>query len=232
METFGYLVGVVLPPVALVIFLGGIIYRLAVWWKLPIPKITIFPAPEPGSGTFLGVLKATFFFPGLFKGDKALWTGAWVFHLMLAFIFVGHVRVFTDFPLLWKALGINADTMSAVTGGAAGILIMLTLVYLILRRVTVGRVREITQSGDWTALLLILAIIGTGNAMRFHEHFDLMLTRTYFASLVTFQFAMPPLKGWFLMHFLLGQLLFMYLPFSKLLHFGGIFFTQTAIQRR
>jgi hypothetical protein len=26
--------------------------------------------------------------------------------------------------------------------------------------------------------------------------------------------------------------LFIYLPFSKLLHLGGIFFTQTALQRR
>jgi nitrate reductase gamma subunit len=232
MEAFGYLVGVILPPITVIVLLGGLIFRLREWWKLAIPKMTLFPAPEPGSETFLGVLKATFFFPGLFKGDRSLWAGAIVFHGMLALILVGHVRVVTDFPWLWAALGINADTMSAVSGGAAGIMIMLALFFLIYRRVAIERVRDITQAGDWTALILILAIICTGNVMRFFGHFDLELTRAYFASLITFKFAAPPLAGWFLLHFLLGQMLFMYLPFSKILHFGGIFFTQTALQRR
>ncbi len=232
MEGFGYLVGVILPPITLAVFVGGLLYRFRVWWKLPIPKMTLYPAPEEGADTFVGVLKATFFFPGLFKGDRFLWVSAWVFHAMLALILVGHVRVVVDFPRLWAALGINADTMSAVTGGAAGILIMLTALLLIFRRIVVGRVREITQSGDYIALLLLLAIIVTGNIMRFFGHFDLSLTREYFASLVTLKFALPPLKTPFLLHFMLGQALFMYLPFSKILHFGGIFFTQTALQRR
>lgn len=232
METLAFLIGVILPPLALMVLWGGLIYRFGIWWKLPIPKMTLFPAPEPGSDTFLGILKATFFFPGLFKGDKTLWSGAIVFHGMLALILVGHVRVVTDFPRLWAALHINADTMSAVTGGAAGIMIMLTLMFLIYRRLFTDRVREITQSGDWVVLVLILAIILTGNLMRFFGHFDLELTRAYFFSLATFQFSPAPLKGWFLLHFMLGQILFMYLPFSKLLHFGGIFFTQTALQRR
>lgn len=232
METLGYLIGVILPPITLVVLVVGLIYRFRIWWKLPIPKMTLFPAPDPGSDTFLGVLKATFFFPGLFKGDKSLWAAAWVFHAMLVLILVGHVRVAMDFPRLWAALGINADSMSAWSGGAAGIVILLTVIFLLLRRMSLERVREITQGGDWFALVLVLLIIFSGNAMRFLEHFDLKLTRAYFASLVMFKFSLPPLKGWFLLHFFLGQVLFMYLPFSKLLHFGGIFFTQTALQRR
>jgi len=231
-ESLGYLIGVILPPITIVIFLGGLIYRFLVWWKLPMPKMTLFPAPEPGSDTFVGVLKATFFFPGVFKSDKFLWVGAWVFHAMLALILVGHVRVVMDFPRLWAALGINADTMSAVTGGAAGIIILLMLLILMARRVLSERVREITQSTDWFVLFLLFLIILAGDAMRFLGHFELAQTRAYFASLATLQFAAPPLNGWFLLHYLLGQILFIYLPFSKLLHFGGIFFTQTAMQRR
>lgn len=231
MESLAYFVGVVLPPITLIIFAGGVVYRLLEWWKLPIPKMTLFPAPEEGE-TFIGVLKATFFFPGLFKSDRMLWLGAWIFHGVLAAILVGHIRVAIDFPRLWVALGINADTMSSVSGGIGGILIMAAILFLIVRRLLVKRVREITQNGDWIALFLILAIICTGNMMRFFGHFDLELTRAYFASLFTLQFAAPPLKVWFLLHFLLVQSLLMYIPFSKLLHFGGIFFTQTALQRR
>jgi nitrate reductase gamma subunit len=107
---------------------------------------------------------------------------AWVFHAMLVLILIGHVRVAMDFPRLWAALGINADSMSAWIGGAAGIVIMLTVIFLLLRRMTLERVREITQGGDWFALVLVLLIILSGNAMRFLEHFDLKLTRAYFAS--------------------------------------------------
>jgi nitrate reductase gamma subunit len=232
MEEFGFFVGVLLPPITLIVFAGGLIYRLHLWWKLPVPKMTLFPAREPGMDTFLGVLKAVFFSPGLFKTDRLLWIISWVFHTTLALILVGHLRVATDFPALWRVLGINPDVMSSVVGTLAGVVIFLAVVLLTFRRVTIPRVQEISQTGDYLALLLLLCVILTGNAMRFQEHFDLNLTREYFAGLVHFQMPIPPLKGWFLMHFLFSQLLILYLPFSKLLHLGGIFFTQTALQRR
>lgn len=232
MTVLAYLIGLVLPPITLAVFAGGLIFRFREWWKLPAPKVTMYPAPEPGAETFVSVLKSTFFFPRLFKSDKGLWTGAWVFHAMLALILVGHVRVLTDFPWLWKALGLNADVMSNTMGGLAGIVILLTLLFLLARRMSIPRVREITQGGDWLALALLLLIVLTGDAMRFFGHFDLNLSRAYFAALVTLQFQPAPANGWFLLHFLLGQCLFLYLPFSKMLHFGGVFFTQTALQRR
>ncbi len=68
---------------------------------------------------------------------------ALVFHAMLALILIGHVRVAMDFPRLWAALGINADSMSAWVGGAAGIVIMLPVIFLLLRRMTLERVRQI-----------------------------------------------------------------------------------------
>jgi len=232
MESLGFLVGVILPPITLVVLVGGLLYRVRYWWKLPTPKLTLFPAPEPGPDHLVGVLKATFFFPGLFKSDRTLWLFAWGFHAMLALILLGHLRVVTDFPRLWAALGINADTMSAGIGGTAGILILLTAALLLFRRFRIPRVREITQAGDYIALFLLLAIILSGNAMRFLGHFELAQTREYFANLMLLKAPLPPQKPWFLLHFLLGQTLFLYLPFSKILHFGGIFFTQAALQRR
>jgi nitrate reductase gamma subunit len=228
-SAFAFFVGVVLPPVAVLAFLLAMLYRIWAWKKLPQPFMTLFPAPK--GGLWKEVLKETLLFPSLFEGDKALWLLAWVFHVMLAFIFVGHVRVFMDFPALWAALGINADTMSAVAGGAAGVAILAMALLLFLRRFTIRRVREITTPGDHFALLLILAILLTGNAMRFLGHFDLNLTRDYFAALVTFRDPSPPLNGWFLAHFLLAQVLILYIPFSKILHFGGVFFTQAALKR-
>lgn len=229
-----YLVLGVLPYITLIIFVVGMGYRFYVWSKTPQPgAITLFPAPASGRAMFFNVIKESFLFPSLFKGDRFLWLVAWVFHLTLALIVIGHVRVFTDFPRLWAALGINADAMSAVSGGIAGILITVCAVLLIGRRMAIGRVKEVTNPSDYLALLLIIAILVTGNLMRFAAHFDLAITREYFSALATYSVTSAglPQSGMYTIHFLLAQLLIMFIPFSKILHLGGIFFTQTLIQK-
>ncbi len=231
MNTFLF---IFLPYLTVIVFIGGIAFRLTVWRKTPSPgRMTLFPAPSKGAGTFWGVVRESFLFSSLFKGDRTFWGFAWVFHVALLLIFVGHVRVFTDFPALWAALNIDADTMSATFGGIAGVIIALTALVLLVRRIGIVRVREITNSTDFFALILILAILLTGNMMRFGEHFDLELTRTYFSQLMTLSFTgiEIPLSGIFRVHFLLAQLLIIYIPFSKIMHLGGIFFTQTLVQR-
>ena len=203
--------------------------RVWVWKKLPQPGMTLFPISP--RGTAAGVVKETLFFPSLFRGDRFLWAMSWLFHAMLALILFGHIRVVTDFPALWSALHIDADTMSAVVGGAAGVTILVMIVLLIARRFALERVREISAPADYFALFLLLAIVLTGNAMRFVGHFDLAVTRQYFASLVMLRWPAVPENGWFLAHLFLGQMLLLYLPFSKIMHFGGVFFTQAAIKR-
>lgn len=229
MSALTIIVGVVLPPVTLVVFVAAMLNRIWVWKKLPQPGMTLFPISP--RGTAAGVLKETLLFPSLFRGDRFLWVMSWLFHAMLALVFIGHLRVVTDFPALWSALHIDADVMSVVVGGAAGVTILVMIVLLIARRFAVERVREISAPSDYFALFLILAIVLTGNAMRIGGHFDLAGTRQYFASLVMLQWPMVPENGWFLAHFFLGQVLLLYIPFSKIMHFGGVFFTQAAIKR-
>ena len=62
------------------------------------------------------------------------------------------------------------------------------------------------------------------------EHFDLAQTRVWAWSLLTFS-PQVPAHGGFLLHAFFGLLLLMYIPFSKVMHFGGIFFTQTLVKR-
>ena len=226
---------VVLPYITLLVFVLGMSYRFYIWLKVPQPgKLTLFPAPNRGAGTFWAVVKESFLFPGIFKGDRLLWIFAWIFHASLALIIVGHFRVFTGvFDKILIGWGVNVDNMSANFGGAAGIVIFATALLLLLRRASVRRVKEVSNPSDFLALLLIVAVILTGNIMRFGEHFDLNITRSYFSPLFAFSFsgmAMPK-SGIFLLHFLLVQLLIIFIPFSKILHFGGIFFTQLVIKK-
>ncbi|MBC8466134.1 respiratory nitrate reductase subunit gamma [bacterium] len=221
----------ILPIFTLVIFVAGMWYRFSIWGKAPQPgKMVLFPKPE--GSTAGAVIKASLFFPGPFKSNKLLWLYSWVFHATLGLIIVGHARVFADFPALWAALNINADKMSAASGGAAGVIILVAGVMLLLRRFGSKVMREITGFPDIFALLLILAVIITGDVMRFGEHFDLNITRAYFSQLLTLSFKnmVLPENTMFRLHFLLAQLMIIYIPFSKIMHFGGIFFTQNLIK--
>jgi nitrate reductase gamma subunit len=121
--------------------------------------------------------------------------------------------------------------MSSVAGGAAGVVLLATGLLLLIRRLTIPRVREISGVPDFLAPLLLIAIIFTGDLMRFGAHFDLEQTRLWAWSLVTFS-PIVPSNTLFLSHALLAMVLIMYMPFSKILHFGGIFFTQTLVKRR
>jgi nitrate reductase gamma subunit len=168
-----------------------------------------------------------------------LWLFTWAFHATLLLIILGHLRVFTNVDSLLMTFGMSEDaiqTMSSVAGGAAGVVILIAVVLLLSRRMAVQRVREITGVADVFALLLIGAIIVTGDVMRFGaEHFDLTLTREYFAALATFSSvaAMEALQNdSFVLHMFLASLLILMIPFSKILHFGGIFFTQQLIRKQ
>lgn len=234
MKVYQVLVGGLLPYVAVLAFVGGMAYRVRVWVKTPQPgKMTLFPLRE--GSTVKNVLMEAFLFPGLFRSDKVLWTFSWIFHATLALVLVGHARVFTGIAdRMLLALGLSPaaiDTVSAVTGGTAGIVLLATGALLLIRRVGIPRVREVSLPADFAALLLVLAIIVTGNAMRFGAHFDLQQTRAWTVSLLRFSPEVPA-DAAFLLHVLLAQVLLIFIPFSKILHFGGIFFTQALVRGR
>jgi nitrate reductase gamma subunit len=214
-------------------------YRIYSWKMLASPAITLFPAPPTGQDNTLNTLKEVLLFKSLFRGDRLLWSIAWIFHAVLALIAVGHLRVFTNVDAILRAVGMSEEaiqSMSGIAGGAAGILILIMVALLFIRRLALPRAREVTGAADYLALGLIAAIIITGNMMRFGgEHFDLNLTREYFAALATFSSVtgMEALENnVFLVHMFLAFLLIMLIPFSKILHLGGIFFTHQLIRRQ
>lgn len=236
MNGTSFFIGVILPYLTIIVFLVGMGYRFYGWFKLPSPPMTLYPTPSDKGAKFIELLKETLFFKSLFCSDKVFWTGAFIFHVMLALIFIGHFRVVAELQVIWNIFKLTPEQVNQLTGtlgGGAGAIIFITVIYLLFRRIVIPRVQEITASPDFLTLLLILLVVITGNAMRFSEHFDLNITRQYFAALFTFSNPLVffPQDRMFLLHFLLAQLLIIYIPFSKLLHFGGIFFSREALKR-
>ncbi|MGD2103582.1 MAG: hypothetical protein PVJ55_00520, partial [Anaerolineae bacterium] len=107
MGFFAFIFYYITPYIAVVVFCGGIVYRLYRWSrKEPVDaNLSLFPRPEGRVGRVLDALVDTFTLKGLFKVNRLLWVGGFAMHVGLLFIFIGHVRAFTDFYFLWRWLG-------------------------------------------------------------------------------------------------------------------------------
>lgn len=230
---FTIIVGTVLPYIAVVAFVGGIFYRLSVWKKAPQPgKLTLYPSK---GWRFTSALIEAVLFPSIYKSDKLFWVLAWSFHAALVLAFLGHFRVVTslvDTTLFTFGLSIEGiNLLSAVGGGIAGIALIISISAIFLRRTFLTRVREISGIPDFFALFLLVAVIATGNFMRFHAgNIDLSETRTWAFSLLSFS-PVAPAHPAVLAHAFAAELLFLYIAFSKLMHFGGFFFTFPIVRR-
>lgn len=228
-----FFVGAILPTVTILAFVGGMVYRITTWRKHPRPPMTLYPNPESDRERFTEILGETFLFRRLFKGDTALWVLAWVFHLMLAVSLIVHY----DRILAYMGLTSGVIVQLPISPGGlsigeiAGGLMLVLVLLLAFRRVVLKRVAQITALDDYFALGLILAVVVTGDALRFMSSFDLVQMQAYFAGLLAFSYKGLPDNPWFLTHYLLAQLLIIYIPFSKILHLGGLYFSQLAVRK-
>jgi len=227
------LIGAILPYVALIGFVAGVVYRLVSWQRLPQPApMTLYPTQGSGLGP---LLREALLLPSLRRGDGSLWKLAWVFHATLAIAFVGHLRVVTqigDRALAGLGAGPGAiAVLSAGLGGAAGIVLLIAIAGFIARRLLVQRVREISSAPDFAGLLLLTAVIASGNLMRWlGSPSELSLARAWVGSLLTLS-PHAPRSVLLLVHAFFAELLILYVACSKLMHFGGFFFTFSLTKR-
>lgn len=229
MTRLGWFVAAIVPYMAITVFVAGVLYRFSIWVRSPKqPPMTLYPTH--GSGT-LALVREAMFFPSLYKGDKPFWLIAWSFHAALALAFVGHFRAVSG--IFDRALGLRPEQLAALSlalGGLAGALLILGALLLLARRLVLTRVREISKTPDFLALLLLVAVIASGNLLRFGPTpVDLEEVRSWFASLVAFSPAVPN-HGYFILHVLCAETLLFYIAFSKLMHFGGLFFSIRLIK--
>lgn len=217
------------------VFLAGMGWRLAAWLRAPVPlKIVLTPAPATTAGVAHRLAGEALLFRSLFSADRSLWVAAWVFHLSLVMLAVGHVAGLVVPGFAQTSLGLTEDQfhrLAQVTGGAFGILAVVPLLYLLSRRLVMERLRYISTYSDYFALALLLLVIATGNQMRFMGSLDLAQARQFVSGVLTFHPVAPPSDAAFVAHLLLVCALLIYIPFSKLVHFSGLVFNPTLNQK-
>jgi nitrate reductase gamma subunit len=214
----------VLFYVASVILVGGLALRIRLYAKTPQPlKIPTTPAPTTRSGVVLRMFREVVFFESLFKGNKWTWLFGWVFHFALLLVLLRHLRYFTEPIWDWVAL-------LQPWGVYAGYAMVLGLVGLWGRRFFVDRVRYISAPSDHLMLALLIAIGGTGLAMKYIWRTDIVALKAFVLGLLYFDWQPLPADALLLAHLTLVVVLMLIFPFSKLLHAPGLFFSPTRYQ--
>ncbi len=169
-----------------------------------------------------------------------LWIGALAFHYAFFVVIVRHLRFFTEpVPFFVTALE-NVDGFfrlevlyDAVQAGLpgvylSGLVLLVAVIYLFLRRVFIPQVRYISLANDFFPLFLIIAIALTGIFMRYVSKVDITAIKELAMGLVTFHPTIPEgVHALFYAHIFLVSVLLAYFPFSKLMHLGGIFLSPT-----
>lgn len=206
----GTLVGVVLPYVAAVFFLAGALYRLGGWSKAP-KRLNwkLYPVPEGLKGEAAYILEEWVSFKMLFRHNRAVWLGSYVFHLSLLALGAWFLILLFGFTVPWL-----------VRLGAAGL--FLSSAYLFLVRLWVPQIRLISSPVEFFNLALFMAIGALGWSLMGRQMGEEL--RSWAVSVLSLKPTALPEDGSFIGFVLLVEFFLAYLPFSKMFHAASKYF--------
>jgi nitrate reductase gamma subunit len=171
----------------------------------------------------LRLVREVVFFESLFKANLWTWAAGWIFHASLVLVLARHLRYFTEPVWGWVVF-------VQPFGALAGFTMLAGLAGLLARRLLVDRIRYISTPSDHLMLWLLIAIAGSGLAMKHVAHTDVVAVKMFFLGLMRFDWQPLPADGLLYVHLALVAALMLVFPFSKLLHAPGLFFSPSRNQ--
>lgn len=229
-----FFIGQVFPYFAAGVFIIGMTWRVGTWLRVPVPfPLTLSPRPVNTMGRIGRVCRELLLFPSLWCSDRGLWLWAWLMHVSLAMIIGGHIVGISSIGLQFMDIGFTAGqslALSALLGTSSGLLILVALIILLYRRTAIPEIKRLSDPADYFDLLLILSIVISGLHMRMTSlDVDLMAIRAYLGGIIHFRPTPIPHEWIFVSHFFLVNVLLIYIPFSKLVHFAGSVVNQSLL---
>ncbi len=230
-----FLIGEVLPYIASAVFVFAMLLRVAGWMRVPVPfPLTLGPSGRRrGLGRVMALGREALLFDSLRRGDAMLWLWAWLLHISLVLIIVGHIAGIYYLTRQFALVGLSAEAsskLSAISGTICGTVFGVALVVLLYRRLAIAEVRRLSCVADYFVLVLLLAIAVAGMYMRLGDGaVEPAAVRAYAAGLLTLRPLPIPHHWAFISHSTLVNILLLYLPFSKLIHMVGIFFGRAMV---
>ncbi len=171
----------------------------------------------------------------VYGSEKFLWLAGLAFHWTFLYIFLRHMRFFSEpipffVPFLEGLDGLLEIGVPRLF--MTDLVILAAVTFLVVRRLMLPQVRYISLPADYFPLFLILGIAISGILMRYFLKVDLVSVKALTMSLVTLSPRIPEgqIGAVFYVHLFLISVLFAYFPFSKLVHMGGVFLSPTRNQ--
>ena len=167
--------------------------------------------------------------------EKWLWLFAVLFHWSFLFVVIRHLRFFfvpTPLFVSWLEKVDGFLLLDLQPLFLSGILLLVGVFALYLRRVMIPQVRYISHGIDFVPLFLIAGIALSGILLRYVWPTDVVAVKSMTMSWVTLKPVLPNnISPLFFAHLTLVSVLLAWFPFSKLMHMGGIFLSPTRNQR-
>jgi nitrate reductase gamma subunit len=231
MDWFSFLVAGVMVYLAVFVFITGMLYQIYRWLSVPKTNVRlgIFPKPKSKTARLLKLAKDSFIFPQAFEIDRKMWFFAILFHFALLAVFIGHLRLIQEFSFLFNILGNKGvERFAFISGGSMGIILTVALLYYFSRRFK-SPYKDLSVPEDYLLLILLMLVVTMGNHMRFFGDVRVADYREYVHSLFVFKpafnlgLSVSLSKYSLVAHVFFANLLFIYFPFSKLVHAIGTF---------
>lgn len=161
-----------------------------------------------------------------------LWLFAIIFHYSFFVVVIRHLRFFAEpTPFFVSALEKVDGILQLGLPGLfiSGVALLAGATLLLFRRVFLPKMKYISRAADYFPLFLIIGIAITGIMMRYFTKVDVVKVKELTMGLATFQPSIPEggLGGLFYVHMFFVAILVAYIPFSKIMHMGGVFMSPT-----
>jgi nitrate reductase gamma subunit len=167
----------------------------------------------------------------VYTPDKWLWFSGLAFHYSFLVIFLRHFRFFAEPVPSWVLALHNLDAFFQVGLPlllVTDVIVVLALTFLFLRRVVDPKLRYLSLASDYFPLFLLLGVTLSGIWVRYFSKTDLLSVKQLAMGLISFHPVVPDgISSFFFFHLFLVCVLFAYFPYSKLMHFAGVFLSPT-----
>jgi nitrate reductase gamma subunit len=166
-----------------------------------------------------------------FVERKGLWVGALLFHWSLLLVVVRHSRFFFE-QVPWLVTKLAAADSFLQLGSPrlylSDAVLLASLSYLAARRIGNPLMRYTTLPADYAVLALLLGVAGTGVVMRYFVRTDVVAVKEFASGVASFgPVALRSPDTLFVVHLVLACVLVAILPFTKMVHSVGVFFSPT-----
>ncbi len=161
-----------------------------------------------------------------------LWLFAILFHYSFLAVTIRHLRFFLEpVPFFVQAIEQIDGILQVGLPGVfiSGVTLLAGATLLLLRRILLPKLTYISKPADYFPLLLIIGIALTGIMMRYFTKVDVVKVKELTMGLATFHLGIPEggVGALFYAHLFFVCILLAYIPFSKLMHMGGVFLSPT-----